>query len=154
MPVDVSRCGGRRGDLRKLQRWARRLLANLGLSGSELSIVLCDDAFIQPLNLRWRQKDCATDVLSFPQDEGPGPVILGDVVISVQTAAKQAKEVGHRVEDELKVLLVHGLCHLLGHDHQDRDASQAMARQERVLLDAIDGGGALGLVHRGTEHWD
>ena len=154
MPVDVSRCGGRRGDLRKMGKWARRLLTHLEYSHSELSIVLCDDAFIRPLNLQWRGKDAATDVLSVPQDEEPGAHMLGDVVISVETAAKQAAQVGHGIEDELKVLLVHGLCHLIGYDHQDSDTSQAMARQERMLLDALGGGAALGLVHRVAEHWD
>ena len=92
----------------------------------ELSIVLCDDATIQSLNREWRGKDAPTDVLSFSLREGddddPGlllPIVmLGDLVLSIDTARMQAEERGHSLRDELRVLLVHGLLHLLGFDHE------------------------------------
>lgn len=146
MPVHVSRAGGRRGDLRRLGRWARAALHEAGVSGSELSVVVGDDAFVRGLNAEWRGKDSPTDVLSFPQDGPDGP-LLGDVVISVQTAARQASEHGHDLDTELAVLLVHGICHLLGHDHHEPEQTAAMRRAEARLLAALDVGGA-GLVGR------
>src|SRR5262245_8082487 len=95
----------------RLRARATRAVAGAGVRGSDLSIVLCGDASIRALNQRWRQVDKATDVLSFSQDD---PRLLGDVVISVETAARRRKR---PLEDELFFLLVHGLCHLLGHDH-------------------------------------
>eukprot|EP00854_Cymbomonas_tetramitiformis_P011465 gene11465-13551_t len=114
----------------------------------ELSVMLCE------LNKEWRSKDAATDVLSFPQQEwgsamSPvGLLALGDVVISVETAARQAVEAGHSLVDELRVLLVHGLLHLLGHDHEGQAGqaeAAAMAKQEQRLLQGL-GWGAEGLI--------
>ena len=128
---------------------AARALAAVGRDGAELSITVVDDATIRALNLEWRGIDAPTDVLSFPSG-GPGdlPVdVLGDVVISVETAARQAAERGHPVGDELRILLAHGLAHLLGHDHHtDREAA-AMRAVERALLRAIyDGPPPRGLI--------
>jgi len=142
MPVRVSRQGAaRRGDRRKLAASARDALRALGLAQAELSVVLCDDHFIQGLNAEWRQREEATDVLSFPQDGPEGPV-LGDVVISVETGARQAEGLGHSLQHELTVLLIHGLCHLLGHDHQQPEQAQQMATLEEQLL------GSRGLILR------
>ena len=106
---------------------ARQTLEHMALDGVELSIVLCDDAFIAPLNRDYRGKNKATDVLSFSQREGEyadaNDPILGDVIISVETAQRQAAERGHDLGRELEVLLIHGILHLLGYDHiQDVDA--------------------------------
>ena len=102
------------------------------------SLVLCDDAFIQPLNRDFRGKDAPTDVLSFAQREGeaadPDDPVLGDVIISVQTAARQAAERGYGLDKELRVLLVHGLLHLLGHDHLEAEEAALMQAEERRLL--------------------
>lgn len=87
----------------------------------ELSIVLCSDKFIRDLNSQWRQKDTATDVLSFAQND-PDGVVLGDIVISVDTARVQATERAYDLKDEIRVLLVHGLLHLLGYDHEGEKA--------------------------------
>ncbi|KAI0566720.1 haloacid dehalogenase-like hydrolase family protein [Gracilaria domingensis] len=84
---------------------------------TELCIVLCDDKEISTLNSQWRGIDEATDVLSFPQND-PDMVVLGDIVISVETAVKQAEEREYGVRDEIRVLLVHGLLHLMGYDHE------------------------------------
>ena len=142
MPVRVSREGRiRRGDRRKLAASARQALSALGLPGAELSVVLCDDGFIRALNAQWRQRDVATDVLSFPQD-GPGGPVLGDVVISVETGVRQAEALGHALQHELRVLLIHGLCHLLGHDHHRPEQARKMAALEEELL------GSPGLILR------
>lgn len=84
---------------------------------TELSVVLCDDREISELNSRWRGIDKFTDVLSFPQDD-PDKVLLGDIVISVETAKEQAAAREYDVKDEIRVLLVHGLLHLMGYDHE------------------------------------
>lgn len=128
---------------------AERLLLALDRGGQELSLVLCDDAFIQPLNRDWRGKDSATDVLSFPQGEGEatGEPALGDLVISVDTAARAAAELGHSLSEELKVLLVHGVLHLIGHDHeQGGEQAERMRAEESRLLPLI--GAAAGLIAR------
>jgi probable rRNA maturation factor len=127
---------------------AERMLVALGWSHAEVSLVLVDDAGIRPLNAAWRGKDVPTDVLSFPQHlfsapmqvdtpSPPGiPLILGDIVVSVETARRQAEAVGNTLTDELRVLVAHGLCHLLGHDHSDAVESRAMATDERRALRA------------------
>lgn len=134
-----------------LARDAERLLIALERDEQELSIVLCDDAFIRPLNASWRGKDSATDVLSFPQEEPegavPGAPALGDLVISAETAAAAAAQLGHSLEQELKVLLVHGVLHLIGHDHEQGGEQAARMRAEEArLLPLI--GGAAGLIAR------
>jgi len=102
-----------------LSKIAHRALEVLGLSKVELSIALVSDAQIKRLNKLYRNKDKPTDVLSFPIGEKVEDwLILGDIVISVDTARRQAQELGHSLEEELKRLLVHGLVHLLGYDHE------------------------------------
>lgn len=122
---------------------ARHLLLAFDLPDGELSVVLCDDAFIQPLNRDWRGKDRPTDVLSFAQREGeeadPDDDVLGDVVISLQTAARQAEERGHTLDHEVRVLLVHGVLHLLGYDHEQDDEAEEMEALERELLAELPG---------------
>jgi probable rRNA maturation factor len=108
-----------------------------------LSLHLSTDEEIKALNLRWRGKNKATDVLSFVAQEGEKiPVfdfVLGDVVISVETAKKQAKQQGHKTHQEIAVLFVHGIMHLLGLDHE-RDAESAIRQVEceMALLDRAD----------------
>jgi len=121
---------------------ADRALAAVGRGGAELSLVLVDDPTIHELNARWRDRDAPTDVLSFPSGGPIGlPVdVLGDVVISVDTARRQAAERGHPLDVELRVLLAHGLAHLLGHDHDEPAMAARMARTEAALLEAIFAG--------------
>ena len=128
-----------------------RLRENLGddfpeqLSHAELSVALCDDAYIQALNKEWRSKNAPTDVLSFPsggEEEGIaafGPIcVLGDIIISVETARAQAEEVGHSLEDELRVLLAHGFAHLLGFDHElGEEEEKDMQELEREIMLAL-----------------
>ncbi len=143
MPVGTTVEGrGPRVDRRRLSADAKRLLGAVGLPKAELSLLLCDDEVIRPLNQAWRGKDAPTDVLSFPQEEAvePGrfevpPAVLGDIVISTETAERQAGELGHPLETEVRVLLVHGLLHLLGHDHEDdEEGARIMEAAERDLL--------------------
>jgi probable rRNA maturation factor len=112
-----------------LSRYLREAQAAVGLRG-EVSVLLTTDGGIQSLNRRFRKKDKATDVLSFPVDD-PSFGQAGDLAISVETAARQAREQGHRLSVELRVLMLHGLLHLSGHDHET-DKGQ-MARLERKL---------------------
>ena len=103
----------------------------------EVSIGLISDSEIQELNSQWRGKAQATDVLTFSQFEMPLPdwaPTLGDVVISVETAQRQAHEQGHSLSDELVVLLTHGMLHLLGHDHSDAQQRALMAQAEQRIL--------------------
>lgn len=125
--------------LEALEADARALLAHLGIAPAVLSVLLCSDAFIRPLNAEWRGKDAPTDVLSFSQREGEGArsddPVLGDLVISLDTASRQAAALGHTVESELRVLLVHGLLHLLGLDHEagPAEAAEMEAREIELL---------------------
>lgn len=127
---------------RRLKRTAEAVLSAAHLENAELSFVLVSDQRIRALNARYRHKDRPTDVLAFPLREGPftrfNGNLLGDVVISMPTAKQQAAEFGHSLHDELVRLLVHGLLHLLGYDHE-RSAQEAvrMARRERAMLRAI-----------------
>jgi probable rRNA maturation factor len=121
-----------------IERDAARILDAFGLGDAELSIVVCDDATIHPLNRDFRGKDNPTDVLSFAQREGlpvPGDHdLLGDVVISIETASRQAAERGHSLDTEVRILLVHGICHLLGYDHEADDEAEVMEAKEREIL--------------------
>ena len=101
----------------------------------QLSLTLTDDAAIRELNREWRSVDRPTDVLSFPMDDD---VLLGDLVISVETARRQAEERAYELRDEVRVLLVHGLLHLLGYDHElDAEEHAEHAGAERRLMDAL-----------------
>jgi probable rRNA maturation factor len=125
-----------------LRKIARTIFAALDLTDADLSIVLTDDETIRALNRDWRGKDRATDVLSFSQLEGEGPTagprMLGDVVISMETAARQAQKTGRTLDAEVCHLLVHGVLHLFGHDHV-RGGAQArrMKAEERRVLARI-----------------
>lgn len=138
MNVAVAMRGRRAPVLaRRLGRSARRLLERLRLRDAELSVLLVSDREMRSLNHRWRGLDRPTDVLAFAQREGAGGApagVLGDVVISVDTARRQAADRGHSLLREGDRLLVHGLLHLLGYDHE-RSAAEArrMQRRERAL---------------------
>jgi rRNA maturation RNase YbeY len=115
-----------------------------------VGIALVDDATMRRLNRRYAGRDRATDVLSFPaqpagQDVGPShPRVLGDMAIATGVAKRQAREAGHSYAEELRVLALHGLLHLLGHDHHADDG--AMARVEARLR--RKGGLTTGLIER------
>lgn len=124
---------------------AECLLSAVGESRSELSLELIGDKRMRRLNREYRKKDRPTDVLAFsireavmPHGVRPATHMLGDVVISLPTAVRQAKEAGRSIDDELTMLLVHGVLHLCGYDHErnPREAAR-MARRERALLHRI-----------------
>lgn len=154
--VEVSSTSGSTGiDRGALERDGEQILRALGFSLAELSVVLCDDAFIRPLNREWRNKDKATDVLSFPQEDAlaPGrfatpPAVLGDVIISTETAQRQAAELGHDLSVEIRALLVHGVLHLVGYDHEDPEDEGRMRAEEVRVLDLIGVERAAALVER------
>ncbi|MDH3202939.1 MAG: rRNA maturation RNase YbeY [Myxococcales bacterium] len=120
---------------------AEAMLRALGREDAELSILLCDDATIRKLNRRYRQIDKATDVLAFPMGDGPessvGPGLLGDVVISVPTATRQARRHDRPIIDEVTYLLAHGLLHLLGYDHGTASEEREMKGRTDVLMRAV-----------------
>jgi probable rRNA maturation factor len=98
---------------------------------TELSVVLADDEFIRDLNSRFRGIDKATDVLSFPQDD---ELILGDIVISLETAARRAEDEDMSLKEETAFLFIHGLLHLKGFDHTTEEEEKEMfALQERCF---------------------
>ena len=126
---------GSRVDGVRLRRRARAVLRAIGQSRSELSIALVDDATIAELNGQWRDKPRSTDVLSFSLVEGDfadhRAGMLGDVVISVETAAAQAAERHRGLDEVVARLLIHGVLHLIGHDHEDDEDARIMAAEER-----------------------
>ncbi|MBU1070206.1 rRNA maturation RNase YbeY [Myxococcota bacterium] len=129
-----------------VKRIANHILAHLGLEKSELSVVLCDNAFIQDLNRQWRQKDRPTDVLSFPaaevaeveahrRDPDGHPLVLGDVVISLDVVHERVGEDGEI--QEISRLLVHGITHLMGYDHINDADAKRMETVEKELWGVI-----------------
>lgn len=141
MPVQIFRQGtARKVPTRALKNIALEILQMLQIGEAELSIALVGNAEIQELNVRFRQKDAPTDVLSFPMGESspPGLRMLGDVVISVEKALAQANQRRRTLHEELVTLLIHGILHLLGYDHERsaRDAT-IMRALERKLYRAL-----------------
>ena len=102
---------------------------------AEVSIVLCDDAFIQNLNKTWRGKDHPTNVLSFPTDESS--MVLGDIVVAYETSAREAVEEEQTLDNYLSHLIVHGFFHLLGYDHETDEEADVMEALESRTLKAL-----------------
>ncbi len=118
---------------------ADKILQELNLDNVELSISLVDNKTIQNINREWRGKDRPTDVLSFPLDEdtpsGYKYRLLGDVIISLPYAKKQAEEIGLSYREEILRLLIHGILHLLGYDHEtsEEDAKIMFSLQDKIF---------------------
>lgn len=132
-----------------VKRRADKMLACLGLHGAELSIALVDDTTIHALNRDYRSKDKPTDVLAFAMEEGEpspggtGTRVLGDVIVSIDTAARQAGKRRRPLLDEVTMLLAHGLLHLLGYDHQtDEEEREMVAKTRELERAAASRGGA------------
>lgn len=119
----------------QIQSQIGQVLEKLKETDCELSLLLTDDKEIQALNKAYRDLDKATDVLSFPQDEDAvnesGDTLLGDVAISVETAARQAEEHHLSFNEELILLAIHGILHLLGYDHE-RSPQDAHIMQDKT----------------------
>ena len=116
---------------RVLLAWLEQVLVALAPKAGSLAARLTSDAELRRLNRTFRGKDKPTDVLSFPGERTADGYHVGDIVISVPTARRQAAEAGHGLQRELQILLLHGLLHCLGYDHETDDG--AMERRERRL---------------------
>ncbi len=125
-----------------LGEMAVRILEILGRQGVELCVVLTDNADIQALNREYLDRDKPTNVISFPQQEGVGlqGSHLGDVVISVEKAAEEALEAGIETMDRIRALLVHGICHLCGYNHEgvSEEMTHEMEAVEEHVLALLD----------------
>ncbi len=119
-------------DLQRVRRGARTALRALGVEDHELSLTLVDDREIRTLNARYRGVRRRTDVLAFPL-VGPAPV-LGEAVISVETARRQARTLGHSLAEELDLLCCHACLHLVGYDDRDPLEARLMHTREMALL--------------------
>jgi probable rRNA maturation factor len=155
MPTFVQRRAPRSPTLASalVRRAGDRMLGALELGGAELSVLLCDDAAIHALNREHRGHDKPTDVLSFPIDGSRSALVrarraaargetplLGDVVISLDTAARQAASRRRELAAEVVFLLAHGVLHLVGHDHAEPEEKRLMVRETGRLVRAAQGG--------------
>ncbi len=130
-----------------------QVLVALTEGDKEVNINLVDDEEMFELNHQWRKKESSTDVLSFSAEENgimPGTEhILGDIIVNYELAHERAKELGHRFEEEVMVLIVHGLLHLMGYDHE-KNASEAKRQldEEIRLLNAMNIKSEIALIGR------
>ena len=141
MPVEiVRRDGGKKFPARRLKQVALAILDLVGHKNTELSLALIGNREMQQLNARYRGKDYPTDVLSFPVETpvALSTALLGDVIISVDKAAAQAREHRRALDAEMITLLIHGIVHLMGYDHE-RSAKDAriMTRLEKKILEQL-----------------
>lgn len=158
LSVDIRNGAGRRARapiVREVVRRLGRAMEAAGVADAELALSFTDDVEIRALNAAYTGEDHATDVLSFSQREGEampgGDNVLGDVIISVEYAAQQAKTAGRALVDELAHLAVHGLAHLLGYDHGTPAEEAVMFGYEARLRAVAEGRGAIGRVRRPTK---
>ena len=146
MSIEVSNESGIDVSEAELVSVARFVLARMDVNpGAELSMVLLDTAAMADLHMRWMDLPGPTDVMSFPMDElepggrpdtpEPGPAMLGDIVLCPEFAAKQAEAAGHSLGQELALLTVHGVLHLLGYDHAEPEEEKEMFALQRRLLE-------------------
>ena len=144
-------------EIEKVKKLSNFICAQFGFRNFELSISFVDNESIRSFNLKYRNKDKPTDVLSFPQESWHEPLlvgkqenhapdaaaenaknfhstILGDLLISLDEAAENAKRIGQTLDEELAFLIVHGILHLLGHDHLNEKDEEIMTREQRTLM--------------------
>jgi probable rRNA maturation factor len=139
MPIEVINNSGYRCDEKLLELVASFAMNKLSLHDEcELAITIVDLDEMASLNLQWMGESGATDVLAFPMDElVPGaiePGLIGDIVLSPGYAEKGAVQAGHSLDEELQLLTVHGLLHLLGYDHRDEREGEAMFALQGEIL--------------------
>jgi probable rRNA maturation factor len=146
MTIEVANESGVGVDELELVSVARYVLDRMRINPlAELSILLVDVPAMTELHVKWMDEPGPTDVMSFPMDEletarrpddsGPGPALLGDVVLCPAVATRQASQAGHSLDDELHLLTVHGCLHLLGYDHAEPAEEREMFRLQNELLD-------------------
>jgi rRNA maturation RNase YbeY len=122
---------------KNLKRKAIFILKTLDVSrNKELCVAFVDDEEMRKLNADYRNINRTTDVLSFPQD-GPNDSMLGDVIISIDTAIRRSKLQKLNIEDEIHKLMIHGILHLLGYDHKKKNAARVMRKKELEILSSI-----------------
>jgi probable rRNA maturation factor len=127
-------------DVGRVRRGLKRLLKELDCEGSEISLLLVDDDQIREINKNYLKRDRPTNVISFAMTEGKfgdvHPEILGDIILSVETAARDAMACDIDFMDEVEFLLIHGLLHLLGYNHENVESKEAkkMKKLERELF--------------------
>ena len=126
-------------DSRKLRKAVKMTLTDLALTDSEVSVSLVDDAQIQELNRRYLGRDKATNVLAFSMREGDfvalHPQVLGDVVISVDTARRQSNRFGLKEPEMIVLLMIHGILHLVGYDHEGKKkGANEMAKKQKEMF--------------------
>ena len=141
MPISIqNRQKKQKIDIGRVRRSLKRLLKELNCEDSEISILLVDDNQIQNINKHYLKRNCPTNVISFAMREGPfddiHPEILGDIILSVETATRDASTFHLDTMDELEFLLIHGLLHLMGYDHENKNIREAsnMKKRERELF--------------------
>ena len=141
MPVHIqSQVRRVRFDQARLDRLARTILSDVGEASAELGILFVGDQRMRGLNRRYRGKDRTTDVLAFAMREASrfSTGMLGDVVIAVPTAVRQAKQGQRSLDEELAMLLIHGILHLCGYDHERSEKeARRMHRRERMILRSL-----------------
>ena len=124
-----------------VRRVAQRVLETLGYKEAQVSILLCSDSYIRKLNREYRRVDASTDVLAFSMHEGKfskvHPEVLGDVIISLETASRQAKRFQHSLNKETTLLVIHGILHLLGYDHLKKKDKEKMRLKEKQILKSL-----------------
>ena len=147
MSIEIANESGTTVDTDTVLACARYALDEMGVNPmAELSILLVDVAYMAELNHRWMGGEGATDVLAFPMEEGtidPGPnelgggepTLLGDVVLCPEVATRQAEQANHETADELDMLTMHGVLHLLGYDHAEPEEEREMFALQAKLLD-------------------
>jgi probable rRNA maturation factor len=125
----------------RLEEFARRILDEKNQDNWDLSILLCDDAFIRELNASFRGKDEPTDILSFSQDGYPWEETArgGDIVISLPTVRRYADEFGVTEEEELKRVTIHGILHLQGREHETNEQNEPMLKEQERLVQFYTG---------------
>ncbi|HZN72092.1 MAG TPA: rRNA maturation RNase YbeY [Micromonosporaceae bacterium] len=146
MSIEIANESGTTVDTDAILEVSRHVLGELGVNPlAELSVLLVDVDYMTELNHRWMGGEGPTDVLAFPMDEGSvdhgpsegnggEPALLGDIVLCPEVATKQAATAGHSAADELHLLTVHGVLHLLGYDHAEPEEEREMfALQARLL---------------------
>jgi probable rRNA maturation factor len=150
MSIEIANESGIDVDEAALSAVARHTLDQLGVSPlAELSVIVVDQATMSALHERWMGEPGPTDVLAFPMDEldtsrgpdddEPGPALLGDVVLCPEYARRGARSAGHSLADELHLLTTHGVLHLLGYDHAEPEEEREMFALQAKLLDSWRG---------------
>ncbi|HOW82597.1 MAG TPA: rRNA maturation RNase YbeY [Spirochaetota bacterium] len=129
---------------RSISRLAAAAADKTGIENALITVIITDDGFIREMNREYRKKDSPTDVISFANRDCEFPDIesepedLGDIFISIETAERQAAEYGVSLKDEIKRLVIHGVLHLAGYDHEKSEKHAAvMARKEREIYESI-----------------